>query len=178
MKKKRVLFLLLYSSLWASPITNKEVAMKIESPGFTNGGFLPSVYSCDGRDISPELRWSGVPSQAKSLVHLCEDPDAPGGMFVHWVVFNIPVSASGLPEGVSSQELQKIGAKQGRTDFGRIGYGGPCPPSGVHRYFFKLYAITTTLSLPEGCTRKDVLKAIEGHIVANAEIMGKYQRKR
>ncbi len=156
----------------------KEVSMKISSPAFHDGGFIPSTYTCDGRDISPELVWEDIPSQAKSLVLLCEDPDAPMGLFVHWVVFNIPPSTSGLPQGVSSAELTRLSAKQGRTDFGRIGYGGPCPPSATHRYFFKLYALDTLLSLPEGSTRIQVLKAMEGHILSSAELMGKYQRQR
>lgn len=152
--------------------------MKIESPAFHHGGSIPSLYTCDGRDISPELIWRDVPSEAKSLVLFCEDPDAPRGLFVHWVVFNIPPSTLGLPQGVTGGELARLGAKQGCTDFGGIGYGGPCPPSGTHRYFFRLYALDTVLAFPEGSSRSQLLKAMEGHILSQAELMGTYHRHR
>ncbi|URA09373.1 YbhB/YbcL family Raf kinase inhibitor-like protein [Thermospira aquatica] len=152
--------------------------MKIESPAFSHGGMIPSLYTCDGRDISPELVWDGVPENSQSLVLLCEDPDAPGGLFVHWVLFDIPPAVKGLPQNVSGNELARLGAKQGRTDFGGIGYGGPCPPSGVHRYFFRLYALGVVLGLPEGATRSQVVRAMDGHILDKAEIMGNYHRQR
>ncbi|MCX7882996.1 MAG: YbhB/YbcL family Raf kinase inhibitor-like protein [Brevinematales bacterium] len=152
--------------------------MKIESPAFPHGGMIPSLYSCDGENISPELVWKDVPPQTKSLVLLCEDPDAPMGLFVHWIVFNIPASLSGFPAGVSTKELLRLSIKQGRTDFGSIGYGGPCPPSGTHRYFFRLYALDNLLSLAEGSNRAQVLKAMEGHVLSHAELMGTYHRKR
>ncbi len=152
--------------------------MKIESPAFSHGGMIPSLYTCDGRDVSPELVWRGVPAKAQSLVLLCEDPDAPGGLFVHWVVFDIPSSVVGFPQNVSGGELARLGAKQGRTDFGGLGYGGPCPPSGTHRYFFRLYALDTVLGLSEGVSRGQVIRAMEGHILDKVELMGTYHRQR
>jgi Raf kinase inhibitor-like YbhB/YbcL family protein len=152
------------------------VKMVLKSPAFSEGDMIPRKYTCDGANVSPPLTWSGVPAGVKSLALICDDPDAPRGTFVHWVVFNIPPSSSGLREGLSNDKTLQDGSKQGLNDFRRIGYGGPCPPSGTHRYYFKLYALDTELGLDPGATKKELLEAMEGHILAEASLMGKYRR--
>ncbi len=151
--------------------------MKIESSAFTSGQPIPQKYTCQGADISPALSWSDVPQNAKTLALITDDPDAPAGVWVHWVIYNLPAQTHSLPEAVPKTE-QALGALQGKNDFGKIGYGGPCPPPGKpHRYFFKLYALDTPLNLPVGATKQNVEKAMQGHVVAHAELMGIYQRK-
>jgi hypothetical protein len=150
--------------------------MKITSSAFTQGDMIPKKHSCDGEDISPPLQFDEVPENSKSLVLICDDPDAPMGTWVHWVIYNIAADTEALPEDVSSSDLKDKGAKLGMTNFGRPGYGGPCPPGGTHRYFFKLYALDITLSLSEGATKQEVLASMEGHVLADAELMGKYRR--
>ncbi|MBI2660123.1 YbhB/YbcL family Raf kinase inhibitor-like protein [Candidatus Woesearchaeota archaeon] len=145
--------------------------MKLTSSAFSHNGAIPSEYTCDGDDLSPPLSINDVPSNAKSLVLISDDPDAPVGTWDHWVVFNIPAATKEIQKGT---EPNGIG---GRNSWGRTGYGGPCPPSGTHRYFFKLYALDTELNLPEGSTKKDVERAMQGHILTNAELMGTYKRK-
>ena len=148
------------------------MAFKVESPAFSNGEKIPQKYTCEGKDISPELRWEGAPPGVKSFVLIVDDPDAPLGTFTHWVLFDIPAAESGLIEG-SKQ------GKPGRNDFGKLGYGGPCPPKGhgVHRYFFKLYALDIpSLGLEEGVSKAEVEAAMKGHILAQAETMGRYER--
>ena len=127
--------------------------------------------------MSPPLSWSDIPGGAKSLALIADDPDAPAGTWVHWVAWNIPVAARGLEENVSKRDALPNSAKQGMSDFRRIGYGGPCPPSGTHRYFFKLYALDTTFELPGSTTKKDLERAMQNHILGQAEVMGKYSRK-
>jgi Raf kinase inhibitor-like YbhB/YbcL family protein len=158
----------------------KEVAMAIElaSPAFKEGEPIPSKYTCDGENVSPALTWKNLPQGTKSLALICDDPDAPVGTWVHWVIFNIPDSASGLPEGVPKDASLPSGATQGMSDFRTPGYGGPCPPSGRHRYFFKLYALDGMLHADPGTTKKDLLKAMEGHILSQSQLMGTYQRAR
>ena len=143
--------------------------MILASPTFHHEQPIPLKFTCDGPDVSPELHISDVPKDARSLALVMDDPDAPRGMFVHWVVWNIRPSTTTIGEGA-------VPGKQGRTDFGRVGYGGPCPPYGKHRYFFKLYALDTTLPLQEGSTKKDLETAMQGHIIARAELMGTYYR--
>jgi len=150
----------------------------IESPAFKNGEFIPSKYTCDGEDISPALKWSNIPEGTKSLALICDDPDAPIGDWVHWVLYNIPPQTRELKEHIPSDKILKDGSIHGLNDWKRYGYGGPCPPSGVHRYFFKLYALDTKLNLGPGATKKQLLDAMKGHIIAQGELMGKYQRKR
>ena len=144
--------------------------MKIKSPAFENGGRIPAKYTCDGEDISPPLEFEDVPEDAKSLALVMDDPDAPMGTFDHWVVWNIPPETRSIEEGKEPEGVQ------GMTDFGRKGYGGPCPPRGEHRYFFKLYALDTKLDLPEGSRKSDLEKAMKGHIIAQATLMGRYSR--
>ena len=152
--------------------------MELKSAAFQPGGMIPAKYTCDGEDISPPLNWSDPPAGTKSFALISDDPDAPVGTWVHWVIWNIPAATRALEENLPKMASLPNGAKQGTTDFRRIGYGGPCPPSGTHRYFFKLYALDTTLNLPASTTKKDLEKAMGGHILAQTELMGKYQRRR
>lgn len=153
------------------------IAMQLTSSVFTEGSMVPTRYTCDGQDISPPLDWKEVPSGTKSLALICDDPDAPVGTWVHWVVFNIPPGEAGLAENIQPEREFKNGMRQGNNDWKKIGYGGPCPPSGTHRYYLKLYALDMTLDLNPGATKDDVLKAMEGHILDEAQLMGKYKRQ-
>jgi Raf kinase inhibitor-like YbhB/YbcL family protein len=150
--------------------------LEIKSTAFKEGGFIPKKYTCDGSDISPPLLWTQPPDGTKSLVLICDDPDAPMGTWVHWVLYGLSPDTLELPEGVPDKKEVIGGSKQGTNDFRRIGYGGPCPPGGTHRYFFKLYAIDSELDLSAGATKKEVLRAIEGHILAEGQLMGRYSR--
>ena len=160
------------------------MTIKLGSSAFTDGGMIPKTFTCDGSGISPPLEWSGVPASARSLALICDDPDAPMGTWSHWVVFNLPPETQSLGEGIPGGEMVEVAAgtesagkaRQGKNDFTRTGYGGPCPPSGTHRYFFRLYALDAELKLTSTATRADVLEAIKGHIVAEGRLMGKYQR--
>lgn len=151
--------------------------MELKSLVFDAGGSIPKKYTCDGPDLSPPLIWNTVPDRTQSLALICDDPDAPMGVWVHWVIFNLPADARDLPEGVPPQKMLPNGAKQGINDFRRIGYGGPCPPSGEHRYFFKLFALDAKLDLEAGAKKADLLKAMEGHILSESKLMGKYRRR-
>ena len=152
--------------------------MQLTSTTFTQGQVIPAKYTCDGANVSPPLSWSGVPAAAKSLALISDDPDAPGQTWVHWVIYNIPSSRHELPEGIKATETVLGGAVQGTNSFRKIGYGGPCPPGGAsHRYFFKLYALDANLSLGPGATKQAVLDAMDGHILAQAELMGTYKRR-
>ncbi len=153
-------------------------SMELKSSAFQPGGMIPANYTCDGEDISPPLNWSDPAAGTKGFALISDDPDAPVGTWVHWVMWNIPASARALDENLPKTASLANAAKQGTTDFRRIGYGGPCPPSGTHRYFFKLYALDTTLNLPSSTTKQDLEKAMLGHILGQAELMGKYQRRR
>jgi len=152
------------------------MALEISSTAFSEGEMIPTRYTCDGPDVSPDLSWSGVPDAAESLALICDDPDAPMGTWVHWVLFNIPSSASGLPAEISSDATLENGARHGTNDFRRLGYGGPCPPGGTHRYYFKLYALDTELSLDSGVTKDQLVEAMQGHILSEAQLMGTYKR--
>ena len=152
------------------------MTLEITSSAFSNGEMIPARYTCDGSDVSPDLSWRGVPNSAKSLALICDDPDAPMGTWVHWVLFNIPAEAVGLPAEISSSATLENGARHGKNDFRRLGYGGPCPPGGTHRYFFKLYALDTELKLDSGITKAQLVEAMQGHILAEAQLMGKYKR--
>ena len=158
------------------------MTFKIESKSFRHNEMIPARYTCDGQDISPALTWSGIPAEAKSLVLIVDDPDAPDPAapkmtWVHWVLYNIPVDVQGLEENVSAASLP-AGAKEGINDWGRTGYGGPCPPIGRHRYFHKLYALDTVLADLQKPTKVQVEQAFAGHILAKTEIVGTYQRSR
>ncbi len=154
--------------------------IQLRSPAFADGGMIPKTFTCDGTDRSPPLEWSGVPVKAQSLVLICDDPDAPLGTWSHWVVFNLAPGVRALNEGIPPEETIALAAaetpesadgkppraRQGTNDFHKIGYGGPCPPGGTHRYFFRLYALDIQLELGSSATRSQVLKAIKGHILA------------
>jgi Raf kinase inhibitor-like YbhB/YbcL family protein len=153
--------------------------LQVTSNAFQEGETIPIKYTCDGSDRSPALSWSNIPEDTQTLAIICEDPDAPSGTFVHWIIYNISPTVTGLAEGVPTVELLPDGAIQGQNDFKRTGYGGPCPPPGdnAHRYFFKLYALDTAIQLPAGAGREVFARAIEGHILAGGHLMGTYQRK-
>jgi hypothetical protein len=150
--------------------------MEIKSSAFKEGTTIPGKYTCDNIDISPPLEWSQVPDGTKRFALICDDPDAPVGTWVHWVLFNLPGNILKLSENVPKIEVLKNGARQGKNDFGKIGYGGPCPPGGIHRYYFKIYALDKELDSKPGITKKELLKAMEGHILAEGQLMGKYKR--
>jgi len=150
--------------------------MKLNSLAFNDGDMIPDKYTCDGTDISPPLEWRLVPENTKSIALICDDPDAPVGTWVHWVYYDIPSNTKGLPENITPQENPDSGGKQGTNDFLNIGYGGPCPPGGTHRYYFKIYALDAILNLPAGIDKKQLLKAMKGHIIGQAQLMGKYKR--
>lgn len=147
------------------------VKMKLTSPEFEHNSAMPSEYTCDGANIIPELNIEEIPENAKSLALIMDDPDAPAGTWVHWVVWNIPLDTKTIQKGIEPQGVQ------GTTSFGKPGYGGPCPPSGTHRYFFKLYALDTTLDLKEGSTKEELEQAMDGHIMEKTELMGTYKRQ-
>jgi Raf kinase inhibitor-like YbhB/YbcL family protein len=154
------------------------MALKISSSAFTEGQMIPARNTCDGEDISPPLKWDSVPEGTKRLALICDDPDAPVGTWVHWVLYNLPSSVTELSEKVPTDEAIPNGARQGLNDFGRIGYGGPCPPRGsTHRYFFRLYALNTELTLKPRATKKDLTEAMKGHILGEGQLMGIYRRK-
>lgn len=154
------------------------VKIALTSPAFREGGSIPEAHTCDGPDRSPALHWDRPPDGARSLALLCEDPDAPTGLWVHWVIWGIPSDSTSLSEGVAMQKTLPNHARQGTNDFRKIGYGGPCPPRGkAHRYCFKLFALDCALDLAPGATRKQVLEAMTGHIVGEGELMGRYARK-
>jgi len=147
------------------------MSITLTSTAFTEGGTIPKKYTCDDANFSPALAWSGVPEGTRSLALIADDPDAPVGTWVHWVLYDLPADLTSLPEGA-----QGLGT-QGTNDFRRAGYGGPCPPKGpAHRYYFKLYALDTQLNLKPGASKADVEKAMKGHILAQGQLMGKYGR--
>lgn len=150
------------------------MAFAISSRTLATGQPIPAKYTCDGQDISPPLHWSDVPQGTQSFALIMDDPDAPVGIWVHWILFNLPADLRDLPEKAAPPK----GSLEGKNSWGRLGYGGPCPPGGTHRYFFKLYALDTTLNLASGASKEQLLKAMEGHILGQAELMGVYSRKR
>ncbi|OIO88835.1 MAG: phosphatidylethanolamine-binding protein [Anaerolineae bacterium CG2_30_64_16] len=150
--------------------------MKLTSSAFGAGDMIPRRYTCDGDDLSPPLAWTGTPAGARALALICDDPDAPVGTWVHWVLFNLPPSLTQLPEGLPAAQTLENGAIHGTNSWKRVGYGGPCPPSGTHRYFFKLYALDAPLTLGSNATARDVQAAMKGHVLAEAQLMGRYRR--
>jgi len=150
--------------------------MKLISEVFNQEEMIPTRYTCDGQDISPPLKWKDVPEETISLALICDDPDAPAGTWVHWVIFNIPSTLEGLKEKVPTKKELKDSTLQGKNDFDKIGYGGPCPPDEKHRYFFKLYALDSMLNLNSGATKKELVEAMQDHIIAKAELVGNYSR--
>lgn len=150
--------------------------INIESDAFSNGSNIPKKYTCDGTDISPPLRWD-IPELTQSFAILCEDPDAPGGIFTHWILFNIPSDTAELAEDIEKKEKLEDGMIQGLNSFGFPGYGGPCPPGGEHRYFFRIYALKRTLNLSTPVKREEFLKALNDNILDEGHLMGRYRRK-
>jgi Raf kinase inhibitor-like YbhB/YbcL family protein len=158
--------------------TPRKDQMELTSTAFKEGAPIPVNYTCDAKDVSPPLKWTGVPAGAKSLVLIVDDPDAPVGTWAHWVLYDLPAAATEMGENIPKSQFLAGGAKQGLNDFRRLGYGGPCPPPGKpHRYFFKLYALDVVLDLKPGLTKKDLERAMEKHILAQGQVMGTYQRK-
>jgi len=153
------------------------MALTIKSSAFETGGMMPAKYTCKGEDVSPPMSWGAVPEGTKSFALICDDPDAPFMTWVHWVIYDIPADVTELGENTPKEKTLPDGTLQGRTDFRKIGYGGPCPPpGGPHRYFFKLYALDAKLNLGPGLTKKKLLEAMEGHILEQAEVIGKFKR--
>jgi len=158
----------------------KKMEIKLSSTAFKAGDFIPSKYSCEGANISPQLHWSDAPNNVKSYALIVDDPDAPGGDFVHWVIYNIPGNLSELHEDITPSRNISDEVMLGTNGFGKISYGGPCPPAGKpHRYFFKLYALDTVLHhLESGATKQQLLSAMNGHIIGEGHLIGKYQRSK
>ena len=160
-----------------------KVKLKVSSTAFVDGGLIPSRYTCDGENISPDISWEGAPKETKSFLITTEDKDVPFKFLslytvVHWIVYNIPYNVTSLKGAVPKNKTLENGAKQGITTYKKAGYAGPCPPFGTHRYFFKVYALDTTIDLePEEATRKNILNMIKGHIVGYGELVGRYKRK-
>lgn len=159
----------------------KAVAFEITSRAFAAGGAIPVEHTCDGADLSPPLAWTGVPDGVEAYALIMDDPDAPPGTWVHWIVYDLPAGAAGLPEGLPEEEQLADGVRQGLVwgveRFSRVGYHGPCPPPGApHRYFFKLYALDTALDLAPRATKAQVEQAMAGHVLAQAQLMGTYRR--
>jgi Raf kinase inhibitor-like YbhB/YbcL family protein len=168
MQKHTILIVMVAVFLLAGCTSNYEVTdMKLNSPAFENNGMIPSKYTCQGSDVSPPLEISEVPEGTKSLALIVDDPDAPMGTWVHWVVWGITSDKTEIKEG-------EVPGKQGKNDFGKLNYGGPCPPSGTHRYFFKLYALDYVPGISEGSSKSELLENIEGHVVGKAELVGLY----
>ena len=153
------------------------MAFEVTSSAFVQGDPIPVKYTCDGDDTSPPLAWGDPPEGTASFALINDDPDAPAGTWVHWLLYNLPADARSLPEAVPADARLPDGSLHGQNSWRRLGYGGPCPPSGTHRYFFKLYALDTALNLASGADKQATLKAMEGHILGQAELMGVYSRK-
>jgi hypothetical protein len=152
------------------------MALHLTTAAFQNGGFIPTEFTCDGADNSPALAWTDPPAGTKGLAVIVDDPDAPDGTWVHWVLYDVPGDTRKLEEGIAKDRQLPGGARQGRNDFGKIGYNGPCPPKGSpHRYFFKLYALDRKTSLKAGASKAELERAMKGHILADAEVVGLFQ---
>jgi len=149
--------------------------IKVTSTAFKDGELIPRQYTCLGINISPPLEWTPTPA-AKSLAIICNDPDAPGGAFTHWLVYNLPPATMGFIENMPPEPKVGGGGMQGKNDFGDIGYGGPCPPKGMHHYLFKVYALDAELPLKPGATKDELLQAMEGHILSQGQVIGRYSR--
>ena len=153
------------------------MSFALKTTAFSGGGEIPSRYTCAGVNLSPALTWSGAPAEAQALALIVDDPDAPMGTWTHWLIWNIPAQATSLPEGVPAVEVLDNGARQGKNDFGKIGYGGPCPPPGrAHRYFFKFYTLDKRLEVKAGATRRQLDAAITSHVLSKTEMMGTFRR--
>jgi Raf kinase inhibitor-like YbhB/YbcL family protein len=163
--------------LWAAGVPgNPMVAFQLKSSAFSNGGAIPPKFTCDGPDVSPALSWNDPPPGTTAFALIMDDPDAPGGTWVHWILYDLPASVRALREGVPKAKDLENGARQGSIDFRRIGYGGPCPPRGAtHRYSFRLYALDQLTQLPAGAGKGDLERAMKGHILAQSELIGRFK---
>lgn len=176
--RKAILGLVCLTFHLVSPLLYADSSIKIISPAFQPQESIPSKYTCQGADVSPQLTWTGIPKKTFSLVLIMEDPDASVGIWDHWVLYNLPPMIKGMPENMPRMERLANGERQGLNSFKKIGYQGPCPPAGkAHRYFFRIYALDAALSLQGKVTKDEVLKAMEGHILSSGELMGWYERK-
>jgi Raf kinase inhibitor-like YbhB/YbcL family protein len=159
------------------PMGSEAMTITLTSPAFQEGATIPKVHTGDDKDSSPALRWADPPAATKAFALICDDPDAPRRTWVHWVIYDLPADTRSLNEGVARDGTLANGAKQGKNDFGKTGYGGPAPPPGKpHRYYFKLYALDALTGLPTGATKEQVLAAIKGHVLAEGQLMGRYAR--
>lgn len=164
-------------SAWTAHAAAAEAVMQVTSSAISSGAEFPKRNSCQGENLSPQLAWNGAPANTRSFALILDDPDAPGGTFTHWLLWNIPAATTELPENLPKTPHLADGAAQGRNDFGKIGYGGPCPPPGkAHRYYFRLFALDSTLDLKPGAGRRELERALEGHILARGELMGRFAR--
>ena len=171
-----VLVLVLNLPFAADVLGNPMATFRLKSSVFSNGGAIPQKFTCDGADVSPALSWNDPPTGTKAFALIMDDPDAPAGTWVHWVLYDLPASVSELPEGIPKTKDLQNGARQGSNDFRRIGYGGPCPPHGaVHRYSFRLYALDQPTALPPGAGKRDLERAMKGHTLAQSELIGRFQ---
>jgi Raf kinase inhibitor-like YbhB/YbcL family protein len=177
---KNLIFLIFVSLLMMNGLimVSQESAKKVEihSTSFENGAFIPVKYTCDGDNISPELHWTNIPESTQSFVIICDDPDAPKGVWQHWSVYDIPIEITKLDEALPKTKVLSNGIKQGLTSFKTFGYGGPCPPQGVHRYYFKLYALDIKINELPGISKDTLLARMKNHVLDKAEIMGLYKR--
>jgi hypothetical protein len=153
------------------------MAIQLTSTAFTQGNPIPTVYTCNGKNISPPLAWSTPPSGTQGFSLIVDDPDAPGATWIHWVIYNLPSGKTSLDEGILPLARLSDGSLNGKNSWGKLGYGGPCPPSGTHRYFFKLYALDRPLSLSPGLSAAQLVQAMQGHILDTAELMGTYRKQ-
>lgn len=179
--KHIIILLVLISSFYGFTQTEakhggEKMEITLTSTAFREGEYIPKKYTCDGENVSPPLEWSGIPAETKAIALICDDPDAPIGTWVHWVIFNIPSSINKLNEKVPGNKVLEDGTSQGSNDFRKIGYDGPCPPGGTHRYFFKVYALDKRVELTPGATKSELLHEMNGHILAEGKLMGKYGR--
>jgi Raf kinase inhibitor-like YbhB/YbcL family protein len=168
---------LILSPLLAATVRGKAVStFQLKSSAFSKGSAIPPKFTCDGSDVSPVLTWNDPPTATKAFALIMDDPDAPGGTWVHWVLYDLPPNVRELPEGVPKTKDLQIGARQGMNDFRRVGYGGPCPPRGVsHRYSFRLYALDQPTQLPAGASKGDLERAMKNHIMGQSELIGRFQ---
>jgi Raf kinase inhibitor-like YbhB/YbcL family protein len=176
MAERRIFLVALFLFALSLSHGGGKMDIKLKSSAFEEGGMIPKKYSCDGPNVSPPLEWESAPSGCKAFALICDDPDAPMGTWVHWVVYNIPARVNRLAEGISASKVLDDGTLQGINDFRKIGYGGPCPPGGTHRYYFTIYALDAPLKLDSGATKSQLSRAMEGHILAQGQLMGKYKR--
>jgi hypothetical protein len=178
-KMNRLLIALCSLVLGAQMALGQPAKLTVTSAAFEPGQPIPAKYSCQGEDVSPPLKWVGAPTNTLSFALICDDPDAPGGTWVHWVIYNLPADAPSLPENTPKSEFLPNGAVQGANSFNKVGYGGPCPPDGkAHRYFFKVYALDKAFNVKKGqLGKEDLLAAMRGHILAQGQLIGTYKRQ-